>query len=205
MLNIDLVTLVRTAGYVGLFAIIFAETGLLIGFFLPGDSLLFTAGLLASQGALDIRALVPLCFVAAVAGDAVGYAFGRRVGRRLYARRESRLFRRQDLLRAEAFFARHGGKAVVLARFIPIVRTFTPIVAGMGAMPYRHFALFNILGGLLWAVGVTLGGYFLGNAIPGADRYLLPIAVAIVAVSVLPGVLHLWRERQGRGLVRDER
>ena len=189
----ELQTAIATAGYAGIVAIVFAESGLLIGFFLPGDSLLFTAGFIASQGALDIRLLVPLCFVAAVAGDAVGYAFGSRIGRRLFQREDSRLFRRQHLLRAEAFFTRHGGKAIVLARFLPVIRTFTPIVAGMGAMPYRRFAAFNALGGLLWAVGVTLAGYFLGQVLPGADRYLLPIAVVIVAASMLPTAIHLAR------------
>ncbi len=196
MLPLDLATLVRMVGYAGVFAIVFAESGLLIGFFLPGDSLLFTAGFLASQGALDIRLLVPLCFIAAVAGDAVGYAFGYRVGRRLFQREDSWLFHREHLVRAEAFFARHGGKAVVLARFLPVVRTFTPIVAGMGAMRYPRFAAFNVLGALLWAVGVTLAGYVLGNVVPGADRYLLPMILAIIVVSSVPSLLHLLREHR---------
>lgn len=196
MPHFDLETLVRTAGYFGLFAIVFAESGLLIGFFLPGDSLLFTAGFVASQGALDIRILAPLCFVAAVAGDATGYAFGRQVGRRLYARPDSRFFRQAHLLQAEAFFAKHGGKAIILARFVPIVRTFTPIVAGMGAMRYARFAAFNVIGGLLWAVGVTVAGYFLGSAIPDIDRYLLPIIALIIAASVAPPAYHLWRENR---------
>lgn len=188
---------VATAGYVGIVAIVFAESGLLI-VLLPGDSLLFTAGFIASQGGLDIRLLVPLCFVAAVAGDAFGYAFGSRIGRRLFQRQDSRLFRRQHLLLAEAFFARHGGKAIVLARFLPVIRAFTPIVAGMGAMPYRRFAAFNVLGGLLWAVGLTLAGYFFGHVLPGADRYMLLIAVAVVAATILPTAIHLAR-RDARG------
>lgn len=196
MLPIDLATLIRALGYAGVAAIVFAESGLLIGFFLPGDSLLFTAGFLASQGFLHIGVLAALCFAAAVGGDTVGYAFGHRIGRRLYARPDSRFFRREHLRRAEAFFARHGGKAIVLARFIPVVRTFTPVVAGAGAMPYRQFVGFNVLGGFLWAVGVTLAGYFLGSAIPGVDRYLLPIIAAIVVTSVLPALWHWWRERR---------
>jgi membrane-associated protein len=195
VLPIDLPTLIRAMGYLGVAAIVFAESGLLLGFFLPGDSLLFTAGFLASQGVLHIGILATLCCVAAVAGDSAGYAFGHRVGRRLYARPDSRFFRREHLLRAEAFFARHGGTAVVLARFIPVVRTFAPVVAGAGAMPYRQFAGYNVLGGFLWAVGVTLAGYFLGSAIPGIDRYLLPIIAAIVILSVLPMAWHWWRAR----------
>lgn len=193
MLHFDLESLVRTAGYIGLFFIIFAESGLLIGFFLPGDSLLFTAGFVASQGALDIRILAPLCFVAAVTGDAVGYAFGNSVGRRLYNRPESRFFKRAHLLQAEAFFAKHGGKAIILARFMPVVRTFTPIVAGMGTMPYPRFAAFNLIGGFLWAVGLTVAGYFLGSTIPDVDKYLLPIIAVIIVVSIAPSAFHVWK------------
>lgn len=195
MLPVDISSFIHTVGAIGVALIVFAETGLLVGFFLPGDSLLFTAGVLSSQGVLSIWLLAPLAFIAAVAGDGAGYLFGQRVGRRLFQREDSLLFRRQHLVRAERFFQQHGGKAVVLARFMPVVRTFTPIVAGMGAMPYRRFAAFNVLGALLWAVGVTVAGYYLGGAVPGIDRYLLPIVLVIGATSVLPGAIHLWRER----------
>ncbi len=194
MLHFDLEELIRTVGYLGLFGIIFAETGLLIGFFLPGDSLLFTAGFLASQDYFNIWALTLVCFVAAVTGDAVGYTFGQRVGRGLFQRPESRLFRPQHLLRAEAFFERHGGKAVVLARFLPVVRTFVPIVAGVGAMRYPRFALFNVIGGVLWAIGLPWAGFFLGSTIPNVDRYLLPIIVGIIVISIAPTAIHVWRE-----------
>jgi membrane-associated protein len=193
LLHFDLETLIRTIGYVGLFAIIFAESGLLIGFFLPGDSLLFTAGFVASQGYLDIRLLVPLCFIAAITGDAVGYAFGHTIGRRLYERPDSRLFRREHLLQTEAFFAKHGGKAIVLARFMPVVRTFTPIVAGMGAMRYARFTLFNLIGAFLWAIGLSVAGFFLGSVIPDVDRYLLPIIALIIVVSIAPSAFHIWK------------
>ncbi len=194
MPHFDLESLIRAAGYLGLFGIIFAETGLLIGFFLPGDSLLFTAGFLASQDYLNIWLLVAVCFVAAVSGDAVGYAFGHRVGRRLFQRPESRLFRPEYLRRAEQFFEMHGGKAVILARFMPIVRTFVPIIAGVGAMRYRRFAAFNVIGALLWAVGLPIAGYFLGKSIPNVDRYLLPIILVIIVVSIAPTAIHVWRE-----------
>ncbi len=194
MPHFDLESLIRAAGYLGLFGIIFAETGLLIGFFLPGDSLLFTAGFLASQDYLNIWLLVAVCFVAAVTGDAVGYAFGHRVGRRLFQRPESRLFRPEYLRRAEQFFEVHGGKAVILARFMPIVRTFVPIIAGVGAMRYRRFAAFNVIGALLWAVGLPIAGYFLGKSIPNVDRYLLPIILLIIVASIAPTAIHVWRE-----------
>ncbi len=194
MPHFDLESLIRTAGYLGLFSIIFAETGLLIGFFLPGDSLLFTAGFLASQDYLNIWLLVAVCFVAAVSGDAVGYAFGNRVGRRLFQRPESRLFRPEYLRRAEIFFEQHGGKAIILARFMPIVRTFVPIIAGVGAMRYPRFAAFNVIGALLWAVGLPIAGYFLGKSIPNVDRYLLPIILVIIVVSIAPTAIHVWRE-----------
>ncbi len=194
MPHFDLESLIRTAGYLGLFGIIFAETGLLIGFFLPGDSLLFTAGFLASQDYLNIWLLVAVCFVAAVSGDAVGYAFGNRVGRRLFQRPESRLFRPEYLRRAEIFFEQHGGKAIILASFMPIVRTFVPIIAGVGAMRYPRFAAFNVIGALLWAVGLPIAGYFLGKSIPNVDRYLLPIILVIIVVSIAPTAIHVWRE-----------
>jgi membrane-associated protein len=193
MLHFD-TELIETLGYIGLFVIIFAETGLLIGFFLPGDSLLFTAGFLASQGAFDIVLLCLVCFVAAVTGDATGYAFGNRVGRRLFTRPESRFFKPKHVVKAEEFFLKHGGKAVILARFLPIVRTFVPIIAGVGTMPYRRFASFNVIGGALWAIGLPVAGYFLGKAIPDVDKYLIPIVLLIIAVSIAPTAIHVWRE-----------
>ena len=195
---------IRTIGYLGVFAIIFAESGLLVGFFLPGDSLLFTAGFLASLNppVFSLPVLLVGFFLAAVIGDSVGYAFGRRVGVKLFQRENSLLFNQKNILRAQAFYEKHGGKAIVLARFIPIVRTFAPIVAGIGTMHYPRFLAFNLVGGLLWAVGITLAGYFLGSAIPDIDRYLLPIVVLIVIVSVAPAVLHLLREPENRAALR---
>lgn len=192
-------SLLATFGTIGLFAVIFAESGLLFGFFLPGDSLLFTAGLLASQGKLNLPVILVGCFVAAVAGDQVGYAFGRRVGPALFNRPESRFFKREHVERADQFFDRHGPKTIVLARFVPIVRTFAPILAGVGSMQYRKFVMFNVVGGLAWAVGVTLTGYALGETIPNVDRYLLPIIALIVVVSVVPvGIELLKARRAGR-------
>jgi membrane-associated protein len=190
-LGVDLEKLIRAVGYPGLFAIVFAESGLLIGIMLPGDSLLFTAGFLASQGYFNVVLLVIICVVAAITGDAAGYTFGRRVGRRLYERPDSRFFKRKHLLAAEAFYEKHGGKALVLARFLPVVRTLAPIVAGVSAMEYRRFALFNMLGGVLWGAGVTLGGYVLGEVIPSPDRYLLPVIFLIVLISLLPTLIHV--------------
>ncbi|HEX5499624.1 MAG TPA: VTT domain-containing protein [Thermomicrobiales bacterium] len=186
-------TFILGAGYLGLFLVIFAETGLLVGFFLPGDSLLFTAGLLASQHVLDIRWVVMGCFVAAVAGNATGYSIGRRFGRSLFRRPESLLFKPEHLQRAEAFFEEHGGKAIVLAQFIPIIRTFTPVVAGISALPYRRFFMFNVVGAILWAIGVPVAGFNFGRVIPNPDRYILPIVGLIILISVLPPALKAWR------------
>ena len=185
-------------GVIGLFAIVFAESGLLIGFFLPGDSLLFTAGLFVSTGELDVPLVLVLagCFVAAVAGDQVGYAFGQRVGPALFRRPESRFFHQRHLDRARRYFEAHGPKTIVLARFVPIVRTFAPVLAGVGHMPYRVFVRFNVLGGLLWAIGVTSAGYALGETVPDVDRYLLPIIAVVVLLSVLPAVWELRKERR---------
>lgn len=190
----DLDHLIQTIGYIGIFAIIFAETGLLIGFFLPGDSLLFTAGFLASQNILDIWILFPVCVVAAIAGDATGYEIGKHYGRGLFRKPESRLFKPRNLVLAEQFFEKHGGRAIILARFIPFARTFVPVIAGISRMTYRHFASYNVVGALLWGAGLTLVGFFLGHAIPSVDTYLLPAIVVILIVSVLPSAYHIWKE-----------
>ncbi len=183
-------------GHLAIWAIIFAESGLLIGFFLPGDSLLFTAGFLASAQVLNLPVLVLGCFVCAVLGDSVGYLTGNRFGRRLFQKEDSWLFHKKHLVTAQRFYEKHGGKAIVLARFVPIVRTFAPIVAGIGAMRYRTFLSFNVIGGLIWTFGVTLLGYSLGALIPDVDKYLLPIILVIIVVSLLPSIFHLYQEHK---------
>jgi membrane-associated protein len=190
--------LIATFGTIGLVLIVFAESGLLIGFFLPGDSLLFTAGLLASQGKLNFAVVLVGAFLAAVAGDQVGYLFGQRVGPSLFRKPDSRLFKQENVDKAREFFDHHGSKTIVLARFIPIVRTFAPIVAGVSRMEYRTFVTFNVLGGALWAGGVTTAGYVLGSTVPSIDRYLLPVIALIVVVSVLPVLLEARKARRAR-------
>ena len=195
-MHFDLLNLIKSLGYLGVWGIVFAESGLLIGFFLPGDSLLFSAGFLASQGILNIWVLIFGCFVCAVLGDNVGYATGHRFGRRLFQREDSWLFNKKHLVSTQEFYEKHGKKALVLARFMPVVRTFAPVVAGIGSMHYRTFMTYNLIGGALWAIGVTMLGYFLGQVIPPEqiDKYLLPIIAVIVVVSLLPSVLHLYKE-----------
>jgi membrane-associated protein len=191
-------TLLTSFGYIGLFCIVFAESGLFFGFFLPGDSLLLTAGLFARRGELNIWLLLPLVFVAAVLGDNVGYWFGRKAGPPLFRREESLLFKPKNLLAAKAFYDRHGGKTVILARFMPFIRTFAPIVAGAVDMRYQSFFLFNALGGLLWGIGVTVAGYVLGSLFPPEvlDKYFLLIVVVVIVLSVLPTAWHLWKENR---------
>ncbi|HEX9694695.1 MAG TPA: VTT domain-containing protein [Actinomycetota bacterium] len=190
--------LIATFGLIGIVAIVFAESGLFFGFFLPGDSLLFTAGVLAAADKLNFALLLPLVFVAAVAGDQVGYLFGSRAGAALYRRPDSRFFRKEHLEKAHAFYVRRGPSTIVLARFIPFIRTFAPIVAGAARMPYRTFVAFNVIGGFLWAVGVTSAGFALGNAIPDIDKYLLPIIGVIVFVSILPMIVEARRHRKAK-------
>ena len=200
VLGVDPKSLIEAFGTLGLFAIVFAESGILAGFFLPGDSLLFTAGLLASEGVLNYPIIVTGCFVAAVAGDQVGYLIGRRYGPALFRRPDSRFFHKRNVDRARAYFDEHGSKTVVLARFIPVVRTFTPVVAGVGQMDYRKFVTFNVIGGFLWAVGVTTLGFVLGEAIPDIERYLLPMIMVIVVVSFIPVARELLKvRRQSKG------
>lgn len=197
----ELIPLIKTAGYLGIFAIVFAESGLFIGFFLPGDSLLFTAGFLASQGFFNIWYLIPLIFVAAVLGDNVGYAFGYKVGPMLFNKEESILFHKDHLERARIFYEKHGKKAIVLARFMPGIRTFAPILAGVGKMDYTVFMAYNLIGGILWGVGLPLLGYLLGNTIPDADKYLLPIILLIIFLSILPSLIHIWKEDDERNRI----
>ena len=196
--------LIDVFGTPGLFLIIFAESGLLIGFFLPGDSLLVTAGLLASTRSsnplhLNLTVILIGCFVAAVTGDQVGYLFGKRVGPSLFKRPNSRLFKQQHVERANKFFEEHGAKTIVMARFVPVVRTFAPILAGVGSMPYRTFLIYNLIGGALWAVGVTLIGYFLGDVIgpDKIDTYLLPIIAVVIVLSLIPPFLEYRKHKRG--------
>ncbi|HEY9481078.1 MAG TPA: VTT domain-containing protein [Candidatus Paceibacterota bacterium] len=193
---LDPQNLIHAAGLIGVMAVIFAESGLFFGFFLPGDSLLFTAGLLASQGYLNIIFLVLGCIVAAIAGDSVGYAFGRKVGPKLFTREDSLLFKKKHVARAEAFYKRYGAKTIFLARFVPVVRTFAPIIAGIGSMPYRTFARWNVLGGLAWAALVPLSGYFLGAAFPKISEYLDIVIIGIILLSFVPIVIEWAKERK---------
>ncbi len=194
----DLAQLIKTFGYAGIFGIVFAESGLLIGFFLPGDSLLFTAGFLASQNFLDVWVLILGSFIAAVLGDNAGYGFGKRVGPRIFRREQSLLFNPANLEVARKFYERHGGKAIVLARFLPAIRTFAPILAGVGRMRWSRFFFYNIVGGFLWVFGLSLGGYFLGRVVPNVDRYIIPIVLLIIVASIAPTLVHLLRNKESR-------
>jgi membrane-associated protein len=200
MPGVDLEQLILAVGLIGLAAIVFAESGLFFGFFLPGDSLLLTAGVLSSAHPeiFPIWLVCAVCFVAAVSGDAVGYWFGHKFGRKLYERPDSRFFKKSHLKAAEDFYEKHGGKTIVIARFLPFVRTFAPIVAGTARMHYPRFALYNFTGAALWAIGVTLTGYLLGNIIPAEvlDRWLYVIIAVVIALSVLPTAIHLYRHNR---------
>jgi membrane-associated protein len=195
-----------TVAYILLFIIIFAESGLFFGFFLPGDSLLLTVGVLAHEGFLNIWILLPLLFIAAVAGDNVGYWFGQKTGPKIFNRPNSFLFRRENLLKAREFYEQHGGKTIILARFMPFIRTFAPIVAGAVEMEYRKFFMYNLVGGVVWAIGVTLAGYFLAATIPEEilERYFLLIIAAVVLISALPTLIHLWQDYRARAQRRTE-
>lgn len=196
----DLVELIKTVGYFGLFGIVFAESGLFFGFFLPGDSLLFTAGFLASQGFLEYWLVSLLIFVAAVTGDSVGYIFGKKVGKAIFKKEDSRFFKKEYLMRAERFYEKNGAKTIIIARFLPIVRTFAPIVAGAGNMNYPKFIKYNIIGGFIWTFGLVSAGYFLGKTIPNVDKYLLPIILLIIVLSILPSLIHLIKERKNKNV-----
>jgi len=188
--------LIRWGGYAVLVAIVFTETGLLVGFFLPGDSLLITAGLVAGTGGLNIWGLNLLLMAAAIAGDSAGYAIGFKAGPRIFTREDSVLFHRRHLIRTREFYERHGGKTIVLARFIPIIRTFAPVVAGVGRMAYRRFLFYNIFGGIGWVAGLTWAGYLLGRTVPNIAQHVHVIVAVVIVLSVLPIVLEIIRARR---------
>ena len=188
--------LVIWAGYSGITLMVFAETGLLIGFFLPGDSLLFTAGLFASQGMFNIYTLNLLLIPAAIIGDAVGYYIGKKSGEALYAREDSRFFKKKYLLQTKEFYEKYGGITIVLARFMPFARTFAPVVAGIGMMKYKNFAFYNFTGGILWVTSMTWLGYFLGSTVPAVAKNLELTIILIIFISILPGIIKYLQVRK---------
>lgn len=207
--GVDLIEFIKWASILGVALIVFAESGLLIGFFLPGDSLLFTTGFLIHAGFLDvnIHLAVLILFLAAVIGDSVGYTIGRKAGPRLFNKPDAKLFKQEYVQRAQDFYEKHGGATIIIARFIPIVRTFAPVVAGVGKMDYRQFLAYNIVGGILWAAGITYLGYFLGAWFEHMgleiDHILLPIIAGIIIISVLPPAVHILKEKKNRDALID--
>ena len=200
----DLPALVEWAGYIGLFLIIFTETGLFVGFFLPGDSLLVTAGLLAAGGVdLNVYVMGALMNVAAIMGDNTNYWIGRIVGPKIFNREESLFFRKKYVDQARTFYARHGAKTIVLARFMPIVRTFAPLVAGVAHMDYRIFLTFSILGGTAWIWSMLFIGYFLGQTVPGIDKHIELVIIVVIFLSILPGIISYVKERR-RGVAQPQ-
>jgi membrane-associated protein len=192
----DVETLVRVGGLAAITAIVFAETGLFVGFFLPGDSLLVTAGIFAARGDLNILTLNIVLSLSAIIGDAVGYTIGARTGPKIFTREDSLFFRRKHILTAKAFYEKYGGSTIVIARFVPIVRTFAPVVAGVAGMTYHRFAVYNIVGAVFWVMSTTLAGYFLGKMIPNIDRHLHLIIAIVIFVSLLPAIIKFITERR---------
>jgi len=208
-LSIDhygLQALISVISVYGVAGIIFAESGLLIGFFLPGDSLLFTAGFLVHQDIIqfNIHLLALILFVAAALGDSVGYTFGKKVGRRLFNRKDSVLFHKENLQRTEDFYKKHGGKAIVIARFIPVIRTFAPIVAGVSHMRYKQFLLFNLIGAFIWAVGLTYLGYFAGSWIESYGINIEYVILGIIFLSIAPPLVHILKDKKQRSAILRE-
>jgi membrane-associated protein len=194
----NLTELVQWAGLFGLAAIIFSETGLLVGVFLPGDSLLVTAGLLAARGYLNVYALAPMLTVAAICGNSVGYSIGRATGPRIFNRENSLFFNKKHAIRAHEFYAKYGRKTIVLAQFMPIIRTFAPVVAGVGGMKFRQFITFNIIGAVIWIWSMVGIGYFLGSYIPGIDQHIEIVIVIVIFISILPGLISGYRARRAK-------
>lgn len=199
----DVNHIIQAGGILIVSLIIFAESGLLIGFFLPGDTLLFGAGLAASQGKLSIVVLILATIVAAVIGDNVGYSIGKRMGRKVFTKEDGILFRKEYIATAEKFYEKHGGKTIIIARFTPIVRTFAPVVAGASNMHRKRFFMFNVVGGITWGAGMPLLGYFLGKRIPGLDKYMETVILGVVGLSVLIAVAHILKDQKTREILKD--
>lgn len=199
MFNVE--HIIQVWGIAAVAIIVFIESGLLVGFFLPGDTLLFAAGLAASQGQFSIATLIAIVIIAAIAGDNVGYGIGRRAGRRLFKKPESLFFRPEYLVKAEQFYERHGGKTIILARFTPIIRTFAPVVAGASKMPRDRFVFFNIIGGVIWGAGMPLLGYWVGSKIPGLDKYIEYVLLAVVVGSFGLAIYHLLKDPKVRSTI----
>ncbi|HEY1952486.1 MAG TPA: VTT domain-containing protein [Gemmatimonadaceae bacterium] len=194
----DLPGLVQWAGLFGLAVIIFSETGLLAGVFLPGDSLLVTAGLLAARGYLNVYELAPVLTLAAIVGNSVGYSIGRATGPRVFRRENSLFFNKKHAIRAHEFYEKYGRKTIVLAQFMPVIRTFSPVIAGVGGMKFRQFITFNILGAILWIWSMLGIGYFLGSYIPGVDKHIEIVVIIVVFISILPGLIGGYRAKRAR-------
>ncbi len=197
----DIDAIIRAGGILIVALIVFAESGLLIGFFLPGDTLLFGAGLLASQGEIAIVPLILATITAAIVGDNVGYSIGRRSGPRLFAKKDGIILKKEYLEKAEEFYEKHGGKTIILARFTPIVRTFAPVVAGISKMPRKRFMLYNVVGGIVWGAGMPLLGYYLGSRIPGLDHYIEYVLIGVVVLSVTLSCAHLLKDKETRRII----
>ena len=200
----DVKSLVMWAGYVGLFSIIFAETGLLVGFFFPGDSLLVTAGLFASTGDMNIFFLNLLLIPAAILGNSAGYWIGYKSGPRLFKREQSLLFRKDYLIKTKEFYDRHGGSTIIITRFMPFFRTFAPIVAGIGQMKYTKFLNYNIVSAFFWVLSMTLIGFFLGRSIPNIDKHIEKVIVVIVFLSLLPAIIKYIKHKLTKKVAAEE-
>lgn len=201
---LDLTNFIQTAGYLGIFGIVFAESGVLLGLFLPGDTLLFTSGFLSSQDVFNYWSLVTTIFLGAVLGDSFGYAFGKRVGPAIFKKEESFFFKKAYIAKAQAFYEKHGGKAIVLARFTPIVRTFAPVLAGVGNMNYGRFIFYNIIGGLIWTFSLTTLGFYLGNLIGNIDAIIIPLVLVIFIISLMPAIIPLLKSKENRRRAMEE-
>lgn len=202
---INLTNFIQAAGYLGIFGVVFAESGVLLGLFLPGDTLLFTAGFLASQDIFNYWHLVLVIFLGAVLGDSFGYAFGKKVGPAIFKKEESIFFHKDHIERARVFYEKHGGKTIILARFTPIVRTFAPILAGVGGMTYWRFLSYNLLGGLIWTFSMTSLGFYLGNLVGNIDYIIIPLVLAILLISFMPAITPLRKKENRQKFVAEIR